>query len=481
MKSRGINCAAKRVSLYAPYAFFAFFCLIFFAREFGNMDELWNYNFAANIANGKIPYRDFSIVQTPLSAYIPAALMRLFGRGLFVLRIAGTALLYALSMLVYRSCKRETESAFFGFILALLAVGVNLPFYIYNYNYLSALIILTILEIDVIADKRETLAAVVTGLLVGLLPLVKQNTGAMLMVANFVICVLGVFKYKKSKKLMLARVALSMVPICVFLIYMCAVGAIGDFFDYAVFGIGTFVHRTTPIDMIKIAPVPAIFELSIMVGGIACIIFGIRKKRLTMRRMSGLLFLAAWFSVTYPLFDAHHLSTVLFVLFSVASMFADFKSVKTAAQYFLAFLATVVAVIGVAIILPSGDWNFSSLDNYEHIPIGAKNEQAIRIIDEYILEKRREGYAVRFAFSESAAYTIPLNEYEKNWDMMLVGNIGMNTVSDLLDSTPDKCLFLVYRHYEELGIQEHYELIEHVVNNYEKIDEVLGLDVYEKK
>lgn len=65
--------------------------------------------------------------------------------------------------------------------------------------------------------------------------------------------------------------------------------------------------------------------------------------------------------------------------------------------------------------------------------------------------------------------------------MLLVGNIGMNTVSDLLDSTPDKCLFLVYRHYEELGIQEHYELIDYVVNNYEKIDEVLGLDVYEKK
>lgn len=446
------------------------------------MDELWNYNFAVNIANGKIPYRDFSIVQTPLSAYIPAALMRLFGKGLFVWRITGAALLCTLSMLLYRSCKRETGSAFLGFMLALFAVSINLLFYVYNYNYLSALIILIILEIDVIADKKETLAAVTTGLLVGLLPLVKQNTGAVLMAANFVICILGVFKYKKSKKLMLARAALSTVPICVFLVYMYAVGAIGDFFEYAVLGISTFVHRTTPIDMISIDPTTSIFYLLIAIGGIACIIFGVRKERLTMRRLSGLLFLAAWFSVTYPLFDAHHLNAVFLVLFPVASMFVGLKSVKTAVKYILVvLLVTFFAVIDVIAILPSGDWCFSSLDNYEHIPINEKTEYGIRVIDEYILEKKSEGYTVRFAFCEGTVYTIPLNEYEKNWDMLLVGNIGMNTVSDLLDSTPDKCLFLVYRHYEELGIQEHYELIDYVVNNYEKIDEVLGLDVYEKK
>ena len=52
-----------------PFAIFFFMALPILFREFGSGDELWNYNFAINISNGKLPYSDFSIVQTPLSAY----------------------------------------------------------------------------------------------------------------------------------------------------------------------------------------------------------------------------------------------------------------------------------------------------------------------------------------------------------------------------------------------------------------------------
>ena len=58
---------------YAPYLFILLIGFLVFLKPFGSGDELWNYNFARNIVGGNIPYKDFSIVQTPLSCYVSAA------------------------------------------------------------------------------------------------------------------------------------------------------------------------------------------------------------------------------------------------------------------------------------------------------------------------------------------------------------------------------------------------------------------------
>ena len=39
-------------------------------KELNNLDELWNYNFARNIADGLLPYKDFNMVITPLLSII---------------------------------------------------------------------------------------------------------------------------------------------------------------------------------------------------------------------------------------------------------------------------------------------------------------------------------------------------------------------------------------------------------------------------
>ena len=39
-------------------------------RNLANLDEIWNFNFARNIANGLNPYKDFNMLQTPLLPFI---------------------------------------------------------------------------------------------------------------------------------------------------------------------------------------------------------------------------------------------------------------------------------------------------------------------------------------------------------------------------------------------------------------------------
>lgn len=55
-------------------SFFIIMILLFSAtvlpRNLANLDEIWNFNFARNIANGLIPYNDFNMLQTPLLSFI---------------------------------------------------------------------------------------------------------------------------------------------------------------------------------------------------------------------------------------------------------------------------------------------------------------------------------------------------------------------------------------------------------------------------
>ena len=59
-------------------------------RNLENLDEIWNFNFARNISNGLLPYKDFNMLQTPLLSFILGGILKLFGQELFVMRIVST-------------------------------------------------------------------------------------------------------------------------------------------------------------------------------------------------------------------------------------------------------------------------------------------------------------------------------------------------------------------------------------------------------
>lgn len=53
-------------------------------------------------------------------------------------------------------------------------------------------------------------------------------------------------------------------------------------------------------------------------------------------------------------------------------------------------------------------------------------------------------------------------------------------IEELLE-TSEKCLYLVYKDTNALGMQNHFQLIEYIQQNYNKVEEVLYFDVYEKQ
>ena len=56
-----------------------------FTQLLSDLDEVWVYNFARCITNGLLPYKDISMIITPLFPYICAMFLKIFGNELIIL------------------------------------------------------------------------------------------------------------------------------------------------------------------------------------------------------------------------------------------------------------------------------------------------------------------------------------------------------------------------------------------------------------
>ena len=71
-------------------------------KPLNNLDELWNYNFARNIADGLIPYKNFNIVITPLLSMVCGIILKLICNELIIMRILAAVLHTAILYMVFK-------------------------------------------------------------------------------------------------------------------------------------------------------------------------------------------------------------------------------------------------------------------------------------------------------------------------------------------------------------------------------------------
>ena len=142
--SRLTQAEPRVFQIYIFYFVCALMCAVF--RGVGNMDEIWNYTFANNIANGLLPYRDFNMLQTPLSAIIPGLVMKVTGSHLLITRIMGAALHAGIATVMYRISRRLGGGVFLSMIPG---CGFILLF-IFNvfFEYSGLIVFLELLLID---------------------------------------------------------------------------------------------------------------------------------------------------------------------------------------------------------------------------------------------------------------------------------------------------------------------------------------------
>ena len=285
-------------------------------------------------------------------------------------------------------------------------------------------------------------------------------------------------------------------PIILLFIYLIINNAFYDFIDYTILGMKTFNNYISYSSLLNsdnlIIKMLSIFmPIFILISGFYILI---KKERFL---YSFFFYSLASLIVIYPISDKIHFLIGIFpfiilfsyLLFKIIKFIA--KKLNNKIKYFLyefikcmLILLSIIYLIFSCILIknylniPEKNHN---VNNYKNIPISNNLINKINSIDNYILSQNNGVYILD---AEAAIYMIPINKYNKDFDMFNKGNFGskgeigqIEKINNLKNG--DK--ILIKNNKYSLNWQTPLEVINYIKNNLNKIGEISIFDIYEIK
>ena len=164
-------------------------------KPLANLDEVWNFNTARCIANGLVPYKDISMITTPLTSFITAIFLKLFGTEMFITRILAAILAVVNLALMYRIFRKLNIPKQITSVLVLAIMFVLKDYFCLDYNFLVLALALFIVLMELKYYEKNTIKSqILIGILGGLAFCTKQTIG---MLIGCVIVINKLFFYKK--------------------------------------------------------------------------------------------------------------------------------------------------------------------------------------------------------------------------------------------------------------------------------------------
>ena len=323
-------------------------------KAIGNLDELWNFNFANNVENGLVPYRDFNMVQTPLLPMVNAIFLAIFGNELIVMRILACLLCAGVLFTFYKILNLLKANKGISLFVVMALFYMLKDYFCMDYNFAVLFVTLIIIYIELrrnlynkeninaieIGDAIESLNTnkncsqsstnketkennktdlknnklnnwktdLILGILAGICIMLKQSTGAIVTIALLGYNLLLVrskeelTKYLKSTGIKILGV---LIPVAIIFIYLAINGAVDDFWDYCIAGIKTFTNKI-PYSRLLDNEKLYIKILSIVapITFMGTFLYSVFKRNKTFLIISSLSI--ASFSAVYPIADEVH-------------------------------------------------------------------------------------------------------------------------------------------------------------------------------
>ena len=323
-------------------------------KAIGNLDELWNFNFANNVENGLVPYRDFNMVQTPLLPIVNAIFLAIFGNELIVMRILACLLCAGVLFTFYKILNLLKANKGISLFVVMALFYMLKDYFCMDYNFAVLFVTLIIIYIELrrnlynkeninaieIGDTIESLNTnkscsqsstneetkennktdlknnklnnwktdLILGILAGICIMLKQSTGAIVTIALLGYNLLLVrskeefTQYLKSTGIKILGV---LIPVTLIFIYLAINGAVDDFWDYCIAGIKTFTNKI-PYSRLLDNEKLYIKILSIVapITFMGTFLYSVFKRNKTFLIISSLSI--ASFSAAYPIADEVH-------------------------------------------------------------------------------------------------------------------------------------------------------------------------------
>ena len=108
-------------------------------------------------------------------------------------------------------------------------------------------------------------------------------------------------------------------------------------------------------------------------------------------------------------------------------------------------------------------------------------QERISEIDEFILKQEENGKKVYILDAEAAIYMIPIDHYNKNYDMFLKGNIGKDSEKGQIGEIKQRdenTLYLIKKKDLSLNWQTPLEVITYIRENLELVGQINIYEIY---
>lgn len=363
-----------------------------------NLDEIWNYGFAHNIATGLIPYKDFNMVITPFYPFFTSLFLLIKSNILVMYIMQAILILFTYSLLE----KIYSDKANVFIILLFLFFDCIYPSY--NSFMIFLLIILIFLEEY---EKNNYLI----GIIIGLFILTKQSVGICILISN-IICLLIRKDYKKILKRLIGII----LPISIFIIYLLFSNSYKEFLDLCIYGLYDFEKDN---------------RLSFNIVYILFSVFLIILLYLIKKEPKNIIYwyLIGFLSIIIPLFDINHFCFFLIVFIT----FIVIPKIKLDNFNYDLVTIVILLLLTIFIIVNSIDnksfYYPNKVNHFEYKYITKSHEKELNEITN--LYDKYESYNIVFLSRSSYLYKLVADKKINYLDLINRGNFGSNSTNKL--------------------------------------------------
>lgn len=512
MKKEKIKAISKDFILFIFIAVMVF--SIIAINPISNLDEIWNYNTARAITQNLIPYKDISMITTPLLPMITALFLKLIANEVIVSRVLASVLwggvLFSIFKILKLLIKEENTCLIITALLGLLFRDC----YCIDYNILSLMFSLIILYIELKnIDKphfENNKTDFLIGILAGLTVCTKQSIGAILaiiVVGYKIIFVQNKKEFIEYLKTAFKRIIGILIPIILVLIYLIVTNSLQDFINYAVLGISTFSNKIPYAQLMnndkkEIQILSRIMPFILLIMAVLTIVLQDKKKKENIGNIDNkiltiLIYSLSTIIIMYPISDEIHFliaSTITFIglayiLYLLGIAIYNKINLQSKKKIYK-ITSLLISIILIAFIAVRGIENITeyikqekneTIEHYKNIQISEYLQERINEIDNFILEQEKENKKVYILDAEAAIYMIPINNYNKDYDMFLKGNIGKDGQEGQIQKIKQKEtneIILIRKRNLQSNWQTPTEVVNYVRENLEFMGEVSIYEVY---
>lgn len=479
-----------------------------------DLDEVWNYNTANAFAMGLIPYKQVSMITTPLLPMINSIFLKVVFNGIMTYRVLMGIVFALIVLFIYLIIKELSNKKLLSYICAFFIGTLLIKKFLLDYNYLFLLISLVIAFLEIRDIKKNENFNfnhnLCVGVLTGLAFLTKQTIGALLIF----VMILEVFIYMKKSgfnlkfdkfiKLIGVRIFGMMVPIIIFLIYLGVTGAFNDFINYAIKGVREFsnsvpYYRLFDSNDIVVSIISRLFIIVYIPLFITFILESIKNKKLKDELIN--IYVLAFCSIPviaiiYPISDDFHLMAASVFALIIISYLLILVLKKIGSLIKIDVFYKKLLLIGILFIIILISFknliierNINIKENvlvpfkhYEGIYVPEYLSKRISDATDKVMAYNNSGRESIIVDAEAAIYDIVLNRYKKNYDMLLIGNIGENGVEKIINEIKDShnVYYFVKNPQYALNWQLPEDIVDYIRNNLKYHETVSVFDVYYK-